>query len=120
MPAGAASALLHDLVTGSTANVVALPGTENPPGTPWRLASIGAAWKSPTSFETQYCEDGFKCVSQVSTFGLKHDGKYQSSDKLNQEREGEYADAYEWGCPAKGTMNNSSGECEEGDAQDVQ
>lgn len=99
MPPGATSALLSDLL---------LAGSTLRPH---------AAGKLSTSFVNSTCEDGFKCVSQVELFGLGHDGLYKGLP-LGVKLPPQYKSAYEWGCPARGTMS-SSGECVQGDTKDA-
>jgi len=64
---------------------------------------------SSTSFVLMHCEEGFKCISQVEKFGLGHDGVYKGLP-LGVKLPPEYKAAYEWGCPARGTVA-PSGEC---------
>lgn len=70
-----------------------------------------------TSFVLMHCEEGFKCISQVEKFGLHHDGVYKGLP-LGVKLPPEYKSAYEWGCPARGTVS-PSGECADHGTKDT-
>eukprot|EP00418_Pyrodinium_bahamense_P044577 CAMPEP_0179192574 /NCGR_PEP_ID=MMETSP0796-20121207/95685_1 /TAXON_ID=73915 /ORGANISM="Pyrodinium bahamense, Strain pbaha01" /LENGTH=71 /DNA_ID=CAMNT_0020896859 /DNA_START=69 /DNA_END=280 /DNA_ORIENTATION=+ len=48
------------------------------------------------------CAPGFQCVSKVAVFGLNHSGAYEKPPVV--EVEPRFREAYETGCPARGTF----------------
>lgn len=56
-----------------------------------------------------WCPVGFKCASKIEEFGLGHDGKYPH-DHMHVPSDQRLKDAYEVGCPARGTMS-ADGAC---------
>eukprot|EP00927_Polykrikos_kofoidii_P061999 TRINITY_DN56822_c0_g1_i1.p1 TRINITY_DN56822_c0_g1~~TRINITY_DN56822_c0_g1_i1.p1 ORF type:complete len:505 (+),score=74.53 TRINITY_DN56822_c0_g1_i1:67-1581(+) len=56
-----------------------------------------------------WCPEGFRCVSQISEFGLGHDGTFKQDQAKDIPSDPLIGEAYEWGCPARGAM--SKGAC---------
>eukprot|EP00929_Paragymnodinium_shiwhaense_P002344 TRINITY_DN102571_c0_g1_i1.p1 TRINITY_DN102571_c0_g1~~TRINITY_DN102571_c0_g1_i1.p1 ORF type:complete len:702 (+),score=199.40 TRINITY_DN102571_c0_g1_i1:64-2169(+) len=73
---------------------------------PWADPSPAAQ----TAFYEVQCAQGFKCVSKLDVFGVGHDGNFKKADTADLPAR--LLNAYEWGCPAAGEVNESSGLCE--------
>lgn len=62
-----------------------------------------------TSLVAVNCHEGFHCVSAVDVFGRNHDFAYKGLP-VGVNTPARFRGAYEWGCPARGTMT-SAGDC---------
>mmetsp|Transcript_55409 Transcript_55409/g.124537 ORF Transcript_55409/g.124537 Transcript_55409/m.124537 type:complete len:526 (+) Transcript_55409:78-1655(+) len=59
------------------------------------------------------CANGFTCVSNVHSFGLKHDGEFLGTpDSLTLLSRYSNPDTFEVGCPARGSVNDD-GHCQD-------
>mmetsp|Transcript_8513 Transcript_8513/g.26475 ORF Transcript_8513/g.26475 Transcript_8513/m.26475 type:complete len:463 (+) Transcript_8513:83-1471(+) len=61
-----------------------------------------------SSYYEVKCAQGFRCISKVGVFGVGHDGAYHKPSV--PDLKSRFREAYEWGCPARGSMT-AAGEC---------